>query len=134
MPREAKVLEPPDRDLEERAVVWEWMQHFWMDTDPLPLFSRIVDVCARSKYSLHDLESIYWNEVMPAVAFHLWLLPAPAWAGLESDALQGRVLKKHRFGKKLPRRWLHPYANEWWKKLRAAVSEKRESETVQLSD
>jgi hypothetical protein len=96
-----------------------------MDTDSNILFPQIVAVCVRSKYSLDELEAIFWNEVRPAVGFNLWLLPAPEWAGFETTWLASRVLKKHRYGHRLPLEFLHPYSNRWWRKLRAAIDAKR---------
>jgi hypothetical protein len=50
---------------------------------------------------------------------NLMLLPAPEWAGFDMDWLSKRILERHRFGKRLPLKWLDPYANAWWWKLRA---------------
>jgi hypothetical protein len=119
-------MEPPDRDLEDRKVIWDVMQNFWMDTDPAMLLPQVVEVCAASKYSIDELELIYWNEVRPAVAFNLWMIPAPEWAGFEIGWLTERILKKHRFGKPLPWKWLHRDAEAWWSRLRAAIIARRD--------
>jgi hypothetical protein len=115
----------PDLDLEDRAPVWDSMQQFWMDTDPALLLPGVIDACADSKYSLAELEEIYWNEVRPAVSFNLWMLPAPEWVGFEIHWLTERILRRHRAGKRLPRKWLHPYAHAWWRKLCRGVLEAR---------
>jgi hypothetical protein len=118
-------MEPPDLDIDDRQAIWDFMQNFWMDTDPGILLPRVAEVCAASKYSLVELEAIYWNEVRPAVSFNLFMLPAPEWAGFEITWLTNRILKKHRFGKRLPIKWLDPYANNWWKKLAVAIISER---------
>lgn len=114
-------MRPPDEDIDDRAPVWDWMQHVWMDTDPALLLPAIARACAESKYTLDELEAIFWNEVRPAVSFNLGLSPVPEWAGFDIGWLKARVLRTARFGKPLPRRWLHPYASGWWKTLRAAI-------------
>lgn len=97
------------------------MQMFWMDTDPSKEVKGAARVCASSKYSLAELEAIFWNEVRPAVSFNMWLLPAPEWAGFEIEWLKNRVLERHRFGTALPWKMLHPYSYIWWHRLRHAI-------------
>jgi hypothetical protein len=119
------MMDPPAQDVEDRKPIWDFMQNFWMDTDPAILLPRVAEVCARSKYTMADLEAIYWNEVHPAVRFNMWMFPAPEWAGFEINWLVERVLRKHRYGARLPIKRLHPYANGWWQKLRSRISELR---------
>jgi hypothetical protein len=118
-------MKPPSEDLEDRAKIWDYMQNFWMDTDPDILLPEVARVCAESKYTLDELEAIYWNEVRPAVSFNLAMFPAPEWAGFETEWLKDRVLRKSRFGKKLPRKWLHPYSASWWHRLRTGIVQRR---------
>ena len=64
------MLTPTDfLDLEDHALIWNAMQEFWMDTDPAASFPGIVRICAESKYTLEELEAIFWNEIRPAVVF-----------------------------------------------------------------
>ncbi len=118
-------MKHPGEDIEERSIVWDYMQNFWMDTDPGILLPEVARVCAESKYSLAELEAIFWNEVRPAVSFNMAMLPAPEWAGFELEWLKTRVLKKQRFGRPLPRKWLHPYSGSWWRKLQQAIVARR---------
>jgi hypothetical protein len=118
-------MDDPSRDLDARSAIWDQMQMFWMDTDPGLLVDSIADTCASSKFSLDELEHIYWNEVRPAVSFNLAMLPAPEWCGFEKSWLVARVLKKHRFGRPLPWKFLHPYSRRWWLRLRSAICERR---------
>lgn len=116
---------PPSEDIKDRSPVWDCMQNFWMDTDPSILFPDVVRICSVSKYSIKELEAIYWNEVRPAVKFNFYMFPAPEWAGFEIEWLKKRILKKQRFGKPLPLAWLDPYSNNWWQKLKIAVESQR---------
>ena len=118
-------MDAPENNLPDRKPIWDFMQNVWMDTDPGILLPRVAEMCARSKYSVDDLEAIFWNEVRPAVSFNLCMLPAPEWAGFEINWLTDRVLRKHRYGRSLPIKWLHPYANSWWQKLRGRILEIR---------
>ena len=98
-----------------------------MDTDPGIFLPTIAERCAESKYTLDELERIFWNEVRPAVKFNMWMLPAPEWAGFEIEWLTERILKKHRYSRKLPTKWLHPYSRSWWKRLESAILRARDS-------
>lgn len=118
-------MRPPHEDIQDRAPVWDHMQNFWMDTDPSIFLADVARACAESKYSLAELEAIFWNEVRPAVSFNMGALPAPEWVGFEIEWLKERVLRKSRFGKPLPRKWLHPYPESWWRKLSAGIVQHR---------
>jgi hypothetical protein len=118
-------MDHPELDLARRQPVWDCMQHFWMDTDPAELIPHIAQVCAASTYTLEELEAIFWNEVRPAVSSNVLALPAPQWSGFELADLTERVLRKQRFGKRLPTRWLRPYARRWWDVLRPAIVARR---------
>lgn len=122
-------MKPPDEDIEDRAPIWAYMQSFWMDTDPSILLHEAAQFCAESKYTLEELEAIFWNEVRPAVSFNMLMFPAPDWAGFEIEWLKARVLRKSRFGKPLPRKWLHPYSSNWWYKLHTGVVQRRSKST-----
>ena len=114
-------MEHPKNDIKDRSKIWDNMQMFWMDTDPGLLIDNIAEVCFKSKYSIDELEHIFWNEVRPAVTFNLLMLSAPEWNGFEITWLENRILKKHKFGKRLPRKWLHHYSNSWWQKLKKKI-------------
>ena len=98
-----------------------------MDDDPAVSLERIARQCAHSKYSIAELEQIYWNEVRPAVQLNLHSV-AGQWAGFERNWLSERILKKHRCGRRLPIKVLHPAASDWWTKLRATVERIRMKE------
>ncbi|MGB0132465.1 DUF7079 family protein [Dokdonella sp.] len=121
LPRKRVAMVEPSLDLTDRVPIWDELQHFWMDSDPEDQLQRIADACAESKYAIEELEAIFWNEVRPALSFNLWGMPAPEWRGFEKEWLKTRVLKKHRFGRPVPPRWLHRYANSWWGKLQVEI-------------
>src|SRR5579864_9030929 len=106
----------PEQDLTDRRPIWDALQVFWMDTDPGVDLEMVARTCARSKYSLAEIEQIYWNEVRPAVQFNLRSI-AGEWAGFEIEWLTQRILARHRFGKRLPIRLIHVQATHWWKRL-----------------
>ena len=115
-------MRPPGDDLEARRPVWDVLQMFWMDTDPALFVDTAGRICAASGYSVAELEAIYWNEVRPAVKFNLsGLDPAPQWTGFELGWLERRILDKHRFGRKLPVRALHPEDAKWWAVIEQAI-------------
>jgi hypothetical protein len=74
---------------------------FWMDTDPEQELESAARICARSKYSIAEIEQIFWNEVRPAVRFNLQSI-AGEWTGFEIGWLSQRILETHRFGRKPP--------------------------------
>jgi hypothetical protein len=63
---------PPEQDEEDRRPIWDTLQMFWMDTDPEDFLRSSAEICARSKYSISEIEAIYWNEVRPAVGANLY--------------------------------------------------------------
>ena len=115
---------PPREDQADRRPVWDALQMFWMDTDPEIFLRSAADVCARSKYSLEEIEAIFWSEVRPAVKFNLWS-PAGEWTGFDLDWLTERILEKHHFGRRPALRVLDREAESWWEKLRAGIEQLR---------
>lgn len=115
----------PEDDLEARRPLWDLMQMFWMDTDLAREVAATAQACADSKYTVAELKRIFLNEVRPAVSFNLVSGPAPEWAGFESGWLVARILKVHRFHKRLPMKLLHPYAYKWWGELERDIMRRR---------
>jgi len=115
---------PPEPDLTNRRPVWDALQMFWMDTDPEQELDPAARICARSKYSLAEIEQIFWNEVRPAVRFNLKLV-AGQWTGFEIGWLSQRILETHRFGRRLPLRFLHRGESAWLNRLTTAIERMR---------
>jgi hypothetical protein len=111
----------PEQDLDSRKPVWDVMQMFWMDIDPADEIEIAAKVCAESKYTIEELQLIFLCEVKPAVAFNLYSGVAPEWAGFEIGWLTNRILKSHKFGKRLPWRIVNGYSYKWWGQLETAI-------------
>lgn len=117
---------PPDQDEADRRPVWDALQVFWLDTDPGPVLRSAAEICAGSKYSMEEMEAIFWNEVRPALQSNLRSV-AGEWGGFEINWLSRRILETHRFGRRLPVRTFHPSTNEWWTKLREEIERLRQA-------
>jgi hypothetical protein len=124
-----RLMLPPEQDLADRRPIWDALQVFWMDTDPELDLASVAQVCARSKYSLEEIEQIFWNEIRPAVQTNLSSV-AGEWAGFDIEWLSRRILEKHRFGKRLPIESLHGDSNRWWTRLRAEIRRARPSDPL----
>ncbi len=117
---------PPEQDVTDRLPVWDALQSLFMDTDVTLAYPGIVRVCSESKFSLPELDEILYNEVLPALRFNLFMLPAPEWSGFQADWLRERILEKHRYGKRRPVVGRLAVAGHW-KKLRAEIDAARRS-------
>ncbi|MFC0350370.1 DUF7079 family protein [Undibacterium danionis] len=118
-------MNPPEQDVEDRTPIWDCMQDLYMDTDVTLSYNFIAQKCADSKYSIEELERILFNEVLPALRFNMFDLPAPEWAGFPIDWVVKRVLSKHRFGKRKP--WiLRSYTQIHWHEVRQLIQETRQ--------
>lgn len=118
---------PPDKDLESRLPIWDSMQMFWMDIDPMNEIPGAAKICAASKYSIEELQAIFLNEVRPAVSFNLYSGPAPEWTGFKLEWLSSRILRAHNFGKRPPFKWFNKYAFKWWVLLESAILQERQN-------
>ena len=113
-------MQPPAHDLRDRQPIWDALQMFFMDTDSDLLVDSIARTCATSKYSLDELETILFQEVLPACRFNLFTLPGGEWRGFGLEWLTARILEKHRFGKRRPL-ILRQYTQGHWKKIRGRI-------------
>ena len=105
------------------------MHVFWLDTDPEEYFDRAVQLCSQSKYSITELESIYWLEVYPTMRWNLWDT-AGEWKILEMDSLSKETLRRHKFGKRIRFKNFRPYAQSQWERLATAIDEHRAQYTL----
>ena len=85
--------------------MWDEPQMIFMPTDPALFLGSMADACARSPYTIEELEQILFNEVLPACRFNLLSVETPHWKGFDPASqgydpewLKARILKKHRFG------------------------------------
>jgi hypothetical protein len=117
-------MKHPKDDIPVRTPIWDSLQMLFMDTDADGFLESMTEVCARSPYSIEEIEQILFNEVLPACRLNLFLLPAPEWAGFETGWLVDRVLTKHRFGRRRPI-ILRRYTAGWWQRLRPMIERRR---------
>ena len=110
----------PAKDEADRILIWDAFQLLYMDTDVTLSYDHIVKICSESKYQIDELESILFNEVLPALRFNMYALPAPEWTGFETTWLKQRILDKHRFGRNKPMIGRF-YTNRHWKKLKPRI-------------
>lgn len=109
-------MTPIENDIPDREPIWHAMQLLFMDTHEEKELVKIARVCADSKYSLSELESIFYDEVFPACRINLITLPTPAWAGVRAQLLTRRIVNKQRHGRR--RLWfLRHQVDRWWKLL-----------------
>jgi hypothetical protein len=114
----------PEDDVQNRTPLWDALHMFFMDTDPAIFLEGMAETCARSPYTVEEIEQILFNEVLPACRFNMFAGVAPEWSGFQPEWLKERVLKTHRFGRKRP--WLlRRYTQKWWDRLKPAVLAKR---------
>lgn len=110
-------MKPPEEDLADRFPIWDELHMLYMDTDVTLFYDNIVASCQASKYSVEEIEEILYQEVLPAVGFNMYMLPAPEWRGFEAAWLRKQVLEKHRFGKRRPF-LLRLYTYYHWRRIR----------------
>lgn len=110
-------MQNPEDDILDRTPVWDSLQDLYMDTDVTHSYELISKVCNQSKYTIDELEDILFQEVLPALRFNLYALPAPEWRGFKTAWLVKRILKKHQFGKRKP--WIgRKYTQQQWALLK----------------
>ena len=117
------MLHPKD-DVAARTPVWEVLQMLFMDTDPDVHLDHMADTCARSPYTVEELEQILFQEVLPACRINMFALPAPEWEGFETSWLVARILQKQRFGRRRPL-VLRRYTRQWWRQLEPRIRARR---------
>ena len=103
-------------DLADRKPIWDVLQMFWMDIDPTDELDSAVITCAKSKYSLSELEYIYWNEVYPVVSPNL-NQPIPEWTGYDIEQLTELIILNQKGLKPIRLKFFNFYSNRWWKTI-----------------
>jgi hypothetical protein len=121
-------MRPPEEDQPDRRLIWNELQMFWMDTDPSILLEDAARICAQSKYSLSEIEQIFWDEVRPAVRPNLKTV-AGEWTGFEIGWLSQQILKANRYGRRLPIKYFDRESHVWWKKLCHEIERMREEQS-----
>ena len=118
-------MKNPEDDLEARKVVWDAMHVLWLDTDVDEIYlPTSAAQCAKTAYSIAELEQIFWHEVYPVMWPNLWSV-AGEWTPLDLDVLSAEILKRHKFGRTLWFKRFRHEANEIWKQLRSQIEAAR---------
>ena len=117
-------MQNPETDIDDRTPVWDCLQDLFMDTNVSVSYKHIASVCSQSKYSIEELHDILFQEVLPALRFNLYALPAPEWRGFQTSWLVERIVKKHQFGKS--KLWIgRTYTQNQWKRLQPLILQSR---------
>lgn len=95
--------------LVQRKPVWIALAELYVDT--APDWERVAVVCARSPFSLGQLQRILYDEVHPVLHLNLWLVAGVA-AGFDSAWLVTAICARRRrplFRLPWPERWRYPW-------------------------
>jgi hypothetical protein len=130
-PKGRTLMLAPEQDQADRRMIWDELQMFWMDTDPKIFLDSAARTCARSKYSLPEIERIFWNEVRPAVRLNLMSI-AGEWRGFEIGWLSRQIQKTNRHGRSLPIQCFHPHSSFWWRKLSDEIERMRDQLKIRI--
>ena len=118
---------PPEKDLERRQIVWDAMHVLWLDTDIDEFhLAGAARICAKTDYTLEELEQIYWLEVYPVMRSNAWG-PAGEWQPFDTNDLIKIILERHKFGRRLLFKSMRWYAMHYWTKLKAQIEVLRSS-------
>ncbi len=119
-------------NLSERKKIWIAFSDLFLDTDVSLCYENISDICAKSEYSLAELNNILENEVAPVCSTNLhsvaseWIAFDEAWL---INTIAEKLLKNPsiigRFFKPLKNLWLKKYINQHWTVLEAQILKKR---------
>lgn len=102
------------QQLEVRRPLWDTLGDLYLDTDTRPDLPRMARVLAESGLGEAELNSIWEDEVTPALAFNLSVV-AGEWAFFDLDWLQRRIVRRQRYMQQAhsqrPLRW--PLLTRW---------------------
>jgi hypothetical protein len=107
-------------ELQLRRPLWVALSDLYLDTEPE--WERLARLCARSPFSLAELQRILFDEVHPVVHRNLWAV-AGVWQGFDEDWLVASILSRKRrpfFRIPWPEEWRYP-----WRQLKPLVAAER---------
>ncbi|MEL0631188.1 hypothetical protein V6237_00280 [Pseudoalteromonas carrageenovora] len=119
-------MDNPRLDSEDRKPIWDALQMFWMDIEPSDELENAIATCARSKYSIVELEYIYWNEVYPVVRQNFTQL-IPEWTGYDIEQLSKLIIANADRVKRTKYKLFHFRANYWWKEIASGITKYRKT-------
>lgn len=80
-------------ELDVRRPLWIALSELYLDT--VPDRDRIAGQCARSPFSLPELQRILFDDVHPVVHANLWSV-AGVWQGFDEDWLVDAIVSRKR--------------------------------------
>ena len=80
-------------ELDIRRPLWIALSDLYLDT--VPDWDRIAAHCARSPFSIAELQRILFDEVHPVVHANLWSV-AGVWQGFDADWLVACIVARKR--------------------------------------
>lgn len=119
-------MDNPRLDSEDRKPIWDALQMFWMDIEPSDELENAIATCAKSKYSILELEYIYWNEVYPAVNQN-FTQPIPEWTGYDIEQLTELIIANADRIKPIKYKLFHFRVNNWWKEIASGITKYRKN-------
>ena len=78
-------------DFQSRKEVWIALSDLFLDTDVTIFYDHIVNMCAKSNYTIEEMKEILVHEVGPALAFNLHDI-AGEWSGFDEYWLINRIV------------------------------------------
>ncbi len=117
----------------DREKVWIVLSNLFLDTDVTIYYAHIVEQCAKSPFSLNELEAILKSEVAPVCADNLMTV-AGVWEGFDEEWLIASIRKNRQFKRgifsALIQRWKNrcygDEINEYWLKLMPQIKQLRQ--------
>ncbi|WP_425147179.1 DUF7079 family protein [Deinococcus sp.] len=83
-------------ELAQRREVWDTLSDLYLDTDTRPDLPRMARVLAESGLSEAELNTIWRQEVTPALVHNL-SVPTGEWAYFPLEWLEGRIVRRQRY-------------------------------------
>jgi hypothetical protein len=114
--------------LAARRPLWQALSDLYLDNEPTERdLAWIADVCARSPYSLNEINHIMFGEVYPSLIGNLFSM-AGEWAGFDPEWLINKISQNQSRRTFLPW-WINPvkqyYLGAYWRCIRRKIHEKR---------
>lgn len=87
---------PPNQDIENRKPVWDALSDLYLDTEIQDYtLASIADTCARSPYSIVEIERIMFLEVQPIVGINLKSITG-VWDYFDQEWLAEKIMTRYK--------------------------------------
>ena len=123
-----KAAEPPpaagspftEAELAVRRPVWDALSDLFLDTDVRPGLPRMAWILLGSGLSASELETIWREELIPALEFNLSLV-AGEWGYFELEWVERRIVRRRAYVQAALRR---PWLRRWLRRGRRSVMDR----------